>query len=154
MKMMKKTRHTGLILIGLFKLVKGAALLAVAIGLLRLLHRDIQATVSHWIEIFRIDPGNRYLHTTLAKIFRVTPKQLRELSAGTFLYAGIFLTEGVGLLKHKHWAEYLTIVSTALFIPLELYELWERLTWTRSAVLAINIFIVWYLVDGLRKHKL
>jgi uncharacterized membrane protein (DUF2068 family) len=152
-KILKKNRHVGLLLIGIFKLAKGLGLLVIGIGLLRLLHRDIEATVTHWVEVFRMDPGNHYLHSLLVRIFRVSPKQLREVSAGTFLYAGIFLTEGVGLLKRKHWAEYMTVISTALFIPLECYELWERLTWTRGAVLTINVLIVWYLVNGLRKHK-
>lgn len=152
-KILKTQRNTGLTLIGLFKLAKGLGLLLVAIGLLRLLHRDIAATVTHWVEVFRMDPDNQYVHGMLAKVFRVTPKQLRALSAGTFLYAGIFLVEGVGLLKRKHWAEYLTVISTSLFIPLEVYELWHRLTWTRAGVLAINILTVWYLVNGLRKHQ-
>ena len=150
---MQKNGRTGLILIGIFKLVKGLSLLVLAIGLLHLLHRDVEATVTHWIEVFRIDPENRHLHGFLARIFRVTPKQLRALSAGTFLYAGMFLTEGCGLLARKHWAEYLTVISTALFIPLECYELWERLTWPRVIILVVNIATVWYLADGLRRRK-
>ena len=150
---MRKHGPLGLTLIGLFKLAKGLVLFVVAVGLLRLLHRDIEATVTHWIELFRLDPDNHLLHGALVKIFRVTPKQLRALSAGTFLYAGIYLAEGVGLLRRKHWAEYMTVVSTALFIPVECYELWQRLTWTRGAVLVINILTVWYLVNGLRRHR-
>ena len=150
---MQKHGRAGLTLIGLFKLVKGLALLLLAVGLLRLLHRDIEATVTHWLEMFRMDPDNRYLHGFLERIFRVTPKQLRALSAGTFLYSGIFLTEGIGLLMRKHWAEYMTVISTALFIPLECYELWERLTWPRAIILAVNIATVWYLASGLRRQK-
>lgn len=146
-------RDPGLILIGLFKLVKGVTLIIVAVGLLRLLHRDVAATVLHWIDILRLDPDNHYLHGILTKIFRVTPVQLRELSAGTFLYAGLFLTEGVGLLRKKHWAEYLTVISTALFLPLEGYELLHRFTWVRVAVLAANLAIVVYLVVRLKRGR-
>ena len=142
----------GLTLIGLFKLLKGLALIALAVGLLRLLHRDIQATATHWIERLRLDPGNHYIHSLLVRIFRVTPLQLKQLSAGTFLYAALFVTEGVGLLKRKHWAEYLTVASTALFLPLECYELWVRLTWVRVAILALNLTIVTYLVYRLKKN--
>jgi len=139
-----------IVLIGLFKLAKAAGLLIVGVGLLRLLHRDVAATFAHWVEMFRLDPDNKYLHTLLARVLRVTPRQLRELSAGTFIYAGIFLTEGIGLLLRKHWAEYMTVVSTALFIPLEVYELIERFTLVRLSVMAINIAIVWYLVLRLK----
>ncbi len=142
-----------IILIGLFKLTKAAALLVIGVGLLNLLHRDVAATVAHWVERLRMDPDNRYIHHVLARMLRVTPRQLRELSVGTFIYAGIFLTEGIGLLMRKHWAEYMTIVSTALFVPLEVYELVDRFTWVRLAVLAINIGIVWYLALRVRHER-
>ncbi len=109
--------------------------------------------VAHWVETFRIDPDNRYIHHVLSRVLRVTPRQLAELSAGSFVYAGLFLTEGVGLLTHKHWAEYLTIVSTALFIPLEIYELADRFTLIRFAVMVINLGIVWYLAVRVKRER-
>ena len=141
----KTARDPWLTLIGLFKLAKAAALLIVTIGLLRLVHRDVAEATTRWVERFRLDPENRYIHGALSRVFRVTPRQLRELSAGTLLYASIFLTEGVGLLMRKHWAEYLTLISTGLFIPLEVYELAHRFTAIRLGVLAINVATVWYL---------
>jgi len=145
----KTARDPWLTLIGLFKLAKAAALLILAIGLLKLVHRDVAEATTRWVERFRLDPENRYIHAALSKVFRVTPKQLKELSAGSFLYASIFLTEGIGLLMQKHWAEYLTLVSTGLFIPLEVYELAHRFTPIRLGVLAINVVIVWYLAARL-----
>ena len=50
----------------------------------------------HWAQVLRVDTDNRYIHGILVRIFRVTPKQLKELSVGTFIYAGLFLTEGFG----------------------------------------------------------
>ena len=71
-----------------------------------------------------MDPDNRFIHRGLLRIFNITPKQLKDLSVGTFVYAGIFLTEGAGLVARKHWAEYaMTLISTGLFIPLEVYEI-------------------------------
>jgi uncharacterized membrane protein (DUF2068 family) len=53
-------------------------------------------------------------------------RSLGELSVRTFLYAGLFTTEGIGLLLRKCWAEYFTIVTTGGLIPLEVYELWRH----------------------------
>jgi uncharacterized membrane protein (DUF2068 family) len=147
-----RKRDVWLLLIGVFKLLKGVALLVVGFGLLRLLNRDVASTIEHWIELLRLDPGNRYIHRILVRVFNVTPKQLRELSVGTFLYAGIFLTEGVGLLAYRRWAEYMTLVSTGLFVPLEIYELARHFTWIRVALLAANILIVVYLVMKVRRR--
>ena len=142
-----------LILIGLFKLVKALALIAVGIGALRLLHKDIAETVQHWVEMLRVDPDNHYIHRMMARAFAVTPKQLKELSVGTFFYAALLGTEGVGLLMRKHWAEYFTVISTAVFIPLEVYELFKHFTAVKVGVLAINVAIVWYLIARIRRRR-
>jgi uncharacterized membrane protein (DUF2068 family) len=149
----KQSSSLILILIGLFKLVKALLLIAVGIGSIRYLHKDLGSTVMHWIQVLRVDPDNRFIHGILIRIFRVTPKQLKELSVGTFLYAGVFLTEGMGLLLRKHWAEYFTIISTGLFIPLEIYELARHFTILKLAVTAINVLIVWYLVARVRSRS-
>ena len=142
-----------LFLIGLFKLFKAALLIAVGIGAVKFLHKDLSSTVLHWVQVLRVDPDSRYIRGTLVRIFRVTPKQLRELSAGTFIYAALFLTEGTGLLLRKHWAEYFTIITTALFIPLEIYELFRHFTVTKLVVTGINVLIVWYLVARVRSRS-
>jgi uncharacterized membrane protein (DUF2068 family) len=148
----KQSSSFVLILIGLFKLIKALLLIAAGVGAIKLLHKDLSGTVMHWIQLLRVDPDNRFIHGVLVKIFRVTPKQLKELSIGTFLYAGVFLTEGTGLLLRKHWAEYFTIISTGLFIPLEIYELAKHFTILKLAVTAINVLIVWYLVARVRSR--
>ena len=151
--MKKNGGALGITLIGLFKLVKGLVLVIAAFGFHRLLHHDVEATVTHWVEMFRLDPDNRYIHGALVRVFRVTPAQLKALSAGTLLYAGLFLTEGIGLLKRRPWAEYLTVISTALFIPLEVYEIWRRFTWVRLGVLVVNVAIVGYLAARIKRRK-
>jgi len=149
-KAVRKTTPT-LLLIALFKLIKGILLLAVGIGALKLLHRDIAQTVAHWVDILRVDPDNGLIHRFLTRVLSVTPAQLRAASAGTFVYAGLLLTEGLGLLFRKRWAEYFTIITTAGLIPIEVYELTRRVSTAKVAVLIINVAIVAYLVRRVRK---
>jgi uncharacterized membrane protein (DUF2068 family) len=139
-----------LILIGAFKLLKALMLIVAGIGAVKLLHDGTADTVVHWIRVLRVDPDNRFIHRMLARIFRISPKQLRELSVGTFIYAGLFATEGVGLLLRKRWAEYFTVITTGGLIPLEIFELSRHFTVTRVVVTVINVLIVWYLVARLR----
>ena len=141
-----------LILIGLFKLVKALLLIAVGVGAIRFLHRDLAGSVMHWIEVLRVDPENRFVHRLLVRVFRVTPKQLKELSVGTFLYAGLFATEGIGLLMRKRWAEYFTIMTTGALIPLEVYEIVRHFTVVKLVVLLVNVLIVWYLAARVRSR--
>jgi uncharacterized membrane protein (DUF2068 family) len=134
----------------MFKLFKALLLVVVAIGAIRFLHKDVVSTVTHWTQVLRVDPDNRFVHGILMRIFRVTPKQLKELSLGTLLYAGLFATEGFGLLLRKRWAEYFTIVTTAGLIPLEIFELARHFTVTKLVVACVNVLIVWYLVMRVR----
>jgi len=149
--MAKEKSPRGLLLIGLFKLFKGLLLAATGFGALRLLHRDVAEVVDHWVQLLRVDPDNRFIHRFLVRILAVSPKQLRELSIGTFFYASLLLTEGVGLLMQKHWAEYFTVITTAALLPLECYEIVEKFTWVRVLVLAVNAAIVWYLILKLKR---
>ena len=141
-----------LTLIGLFKLCKALLLIVAGIGAARLLHRDIAGTLQHWTQLLRVDQDNRYIHSLLVKILRVSPRQLRALSIGTFVYAGLFATEGVGLLLRKRWAEYFTIITTGALMPLEIFELAHRFTVTRLVVLLVNALIVWYLIRRVRSR--
>jgi uncharacterized membrane protein (DUF2068 family) len=151
---MAKPRESSktIFLIAVFKLFKGILLLIVAIGALRLLHKDVAAMVTHWVEVLRVDPDNHYIHDLMLRAFRVNARQLKEVSAGTFIYSALFLTEGIGLLLRRRWAEFLTVISTALFIPLEVYELVKHFTLLKTGVLAINIAIVVYLAQRLRSR--
>ena len=139
-----------LLAIAIFKLFKGVLLLLVGIGALRLLHRDVGEVVSHWVDVLGVDPDNRFIHRLLSRAFSISPKQLKEASAGSFIYAGLLLTEGTGLLWRKRWAEYFTIITTAGLIPLEVYEIHRHLTAIKIVVLLINVAIVVYLLARVR----
>jgi uncharacterized membrane protein (DUF2068 family) len=145
-KQAKQSSSLFLVLIGLFKLLKALLLVVVGIGAIKFMHKDIASAVLHWVQLLRVDPDNRFVHGLLVKIFRVTPKQLRDLSVGTFLYAGLFTTEGTGLLLRKRWAEYFTIVTTGGLIPLEIYEVSRHFTVAKMIVALVNVLIVWYLL--------
>jgi len=141
----------GLLLIGAFKLFKSATLIAVGIGALRLLHKDIAAEAANWIDSLDLDPNNPYVVRLLEKLSALDPHKLKALGAGTFVYAAIYLVEGVGLVLRKRWAEYVTIISTAGFIPLEAYEIAKKVNFLRIAVLLVNVAIVVYLIWDLRR---
>jgi len=147
-----KSHSRGLMLIAAFKLLKGFVLIAVGIGALRLLHRDVAEVADQWVNAFRVDPHNRYIIWLLAKLSNVNDHKLRELSVGTFIYAAVFLTEGTGLALHKRWAEYFTIITTSSFLPLEVYEIIHHATIAKGVALVINIAVVIYLVRELKKY--
>jgi uncharacterized membrane protein (DUF2068 family) len=149
-----KTPHgRGLWLIAAFKLVKSFALLALGIGALKLLHKDVATIVEHWINVFEVDPHNRYIHRLLEKLPMLDDRRLKELSVGTFVYSAIFFTEGIGLALGKRWAEYFTIITTSSLLPIEIYELDKQVSMGKAVALVINLAVVVYLVRELRSTR-
>ena len=149
-----KHSSRGLWLIAAFKLLKGLALLAIGIGALKLLHKDVASEVERWVNYLRVDPQNYYIHKLLAKLGLLDDRKLKELSVGTFFYSALLITEGLGLAFKQRWAEYFTIISTALLLPLEVFEIARRVSFARIALFLVNIAVVVYLVRHLRKnHK-
>lgn len=148
-----QSKNSGAIrLIAIFKLLSGVLLLVVALGALRLLRGDIADVVRYWLEELRVDPHNHFIDTLLTRATGVDRRTLVEVGAGSFLYATLLLTEGVGLLLRKRWAEYLTVIATGLFIPLEIYEVFKSASVGKGVVLALNIAIVGYLAMRLRQQ--
>ena len=146
-------RHGGgaLFAIAVFKFIKGAVFLALALGALGMFHKDVAAHVEHWFDQVRIDPDNQFIGALLSKLQLVHTKELKELSALGAGYAALFLTEGTGLLFRKRWAEWLTIVATSSLMPFEIYELIKEFTGVRLLALLINAAAVLYLVYLVRQ---
>jgi uncharacterized membrane protein (DUF2068 family) len=138
--------------IALFKLVKAVLLVVVGVGVLKLLHRDVGQVIEHWINLLQLDPDNQHIQNLLLKLWFVDDRKLKEIGAGTFCYAALFLTEGTGLLLRKRWAQYFTIIVTASFLPFEIYEMVHRASIVKAAVIVTNITILLYLSARLRKR--
>jgi uncharacterized membrane protein (DUF2068 family) len=138
--------------IALFKLVKAVLLVVVGVGVLKLLHRDVGQVIEHWINLLQLDPDNQRIQNLLLKLWFVDDRKLKEIGAGTFCYAALFLTEGTGLLLRKRWAQYFTIIVTASFLPFEIYEMVHGASIVKAAVIVTNITILLYLSARLRKR--
>jgi len=148
-------RSSVLVLIGVFKLLKAALLILVGVGALRLLdrHRDVQAVIIDWLHTLHLGQHRRFAEILLARAGAVSPRRLKLFALLMLVYAALFTTEGVGLILARRWAEYLTIVTTSLLLPLEFYELARHLSVVRVLVLALNITVVIYLIWRVQRDR-
>jgi uncharacterized membrane protein (DUF2068 family) len=80
------------------------------------------------------------------KILHLRNGTLEVLIVTAAIYAVAEGVESVGLWKQKRWAEYLTAVATAGFLPFEIYELSKQITVLRVLALIVNVLILVYLV--------
>ena len=153
-----RPRHNRwLILIAIFKLAQAVLFIAVGVGVLRLLHKDIGDALENLVSHLRFNPESRFVNFILEKAASVDDKMLRRISTVFFLYAAVDLVEGTGLYLEKVWAEFVTLAITASFLPWEIYEVHRKLTWPRVSLLAINTLVLVYLAKLIwdrQKHHL
>ena len=152
--MTTRTHHTGLAVIAVFKVVKGVLLLLVGLGLLKLVHAEIATLFSLLIEALHLNADSRLIHALVLKIDALQPNSVLLAGLVSLGYAGMLLVEGIGLWLELTWAAYLTVVSTSLLLPFELYEVIEQVSILKVGVLMLNLVIVLYLISQLRRHTL
>ena len=149
-----RSRHTGLAVIAVFKVMKGLLLLLLGLGLLRLVHAEIATLFSLLIEALHLNADSRLIHALVLKIDALQPNSVLLAGLVSLGYAGMLLVEGIGLWLELTWAAYLTVVSTSLLLPFELHEVIKQVSMLRVGVLLLNLVIVAYLVSQLRRHTL
>jgi uncharacterized membrane protein (DUF2068 family) len=140
-------------LIAVFKLLKTVLLIVVGVGVLKLIHMDISNVLEHLVKKFGLDPGSRYVAEALQKAANLTPDRVKDIGIGSFVYAGLFLAEGIGLWLLKRWAEWFTAILTSTLVPVEVYEIHRHPTVIKVLVLILNLAIVGYLVYRIREDR-
>jgi len=141
-----KRRNRWLVLIAAFKLSQALLFIAMGVGALRLVGKDIGDLLIRLAEHLHFSSEPRLVDFILEKSPLVNDHLLRRIGAVVFIYAGLDLIEGIGLYLEKAWAEYLTLAITASFLPWEIFEVLRKVTWIRSGLLAVNALVVFYLL--------
>jgi uncharacterized membrane protein (DUF2068 family) len=92
------------------------------------------------------DPSRDFLSKELTRVLHLHSNTVVVLAGTAVAYSVVEAVEAVGLWKEQRWAEYLTAVATAGFLPFEIKAVIDRLTVLRVLTLVINVAIlVWLL---------
>jgi uncharacterized membrane protein (DUF2068 family) len=137
------------------RLIRALVLLALGYGVLRFRgsQHDLRATFERALPAAK--PLQNALHINLtdsafvARIQRILESKqhtLTLIAVALFAYAALQLAEGIGLALLKRWGEYVAAVGTSVFLPLEIHELFKKVTVLRIGAFVINVAAVVYLV--------
>ena len=141
-----KRYNRWLILIAVFKLAQALLFIAIGVGALRLVHKDVGDAIQQLADHLRFGPESHVVNFILVKASIVDDRMLRRISWLVFGYAALGSLEGIGLYLEKIWAEYLTLGITASFLPWEIFELHRRLTAIRGGLFVVNVLVFLYLL--------
>jgi uncharacterized membrane protein (DUF2068 family) len=127
-----------------FEAAKGLLVMATGLGLLSLLHHDVQRAAESVVRHLHLNPARHYPRVFLEAAAQLTDTRLWLLALGAFAYAVVRGVEAYGLWRARAWAEWFAILSGAVYLPIEIYELIHRATAQKAVVLLVNVGIVGY----------
>jgi uncharacterized membrane protein (DUF2068 family) len=149
-------RNFGLRGIAIFEALKGLAALAIAIWVLTLLHKDMVRVAERLLEALHIGLDRHFAQRILRAAGRITDKNLWMFISVIVVYTSVRFTEAVGLWLEKEWAEWFALLSGALYMPYEIFELLRHATALKWGIFGTNLTIVVYmawLLNDSRKRK-
>jgi uncharacterized membrane protein (DUF2068 family) len=139
--------------------IRGLIVLAAAYGVWRFSHHrgSIQKIFEEDLPLLRPLAGKVGWDLDHSKIV-IAIRHLLELKAATLtwvaiglgVYAVVEFIEAVGLWLLKRWGEYFAVIATSFGLPIEIYELTERVTVVRAGALIVNVALIVYIVFSKR----
>jgi uncharacterized membrane protein (DUF2068 family) len=141
-----RQHHTGLRAVASLEFAKGLLVLLLGFGAVSLVHRDAWDVAESVLRMLRISPRHRYAQVFLNLADNVTDAKLWALAAGAAAYSIVRFVEAYGLWSARTWAEWFAMISGAVYVPFEAYELIRRPTLIHVLVLLVNVGIVLYML--------
>jgi uncharacterized membrane protein (DUF2068 family) len=162
-----KNRAPTLYFIVAIKLIKGVALLLLALGVLSLVNKDLSDVFDQFLRWVHLDPERSFFQGIGDWLDTITPAGVRRAAIGTSLCGLFLIVLGLGLAFRAKWAIWLAIGESVFFIPIEIYELVRHRRLDASGLpqpelfphpkiglailLAINVLIVCYLYTNRKR---
>lgn len=143
--------------VAVFEAAKGGLLILVGIGALSLVHHNIHLIAAALVGRLHLNPAHGFAGSFVEAASRLNDSRLWMIAMMGFLYSLFRFLEAYGLWFGRIWAEWLAVVSGGIFVPLEIYEVMEKVTWVRVSALIINILVAgamtWVLVQNRRRRN-
>ncbi|HEY4247226.1 MAG TPA: DUF2127 domain-containing protein [Lacunisphaera sp.] len=139
--------------VALFEAIKGAVVLLGGFGMLSLLHRNIRLIAAAVVGRFHLNPTHGFANSFIEAASRVTDSRLWMIALLGFVYGVFRLIEAYGLWFGKVWAEWVAVLSGGIYLPVEIYELVEKITWVRASALAVNLAVIGFMSGVLVRNR-
>lgn len=136
----------GLRAVAVFEIAKGVLVLAAASGLLTLLHSDLADEAARFADRLHFHSEGRVSQVLILAASNLTDAKLWAIAAAAVIYSIVRFVEGYGLWHRRAWAEWFALLSGAMYLPWEMYEVLAHFSLIKSTVLLCNLAIVIYML--------
>jgi len=145
--MIRSVERSGVRVIAGFEAAKGLLVLLAGFELLAFIHQDLHRAAEQLVRQFHLNPASRFPRNFLDLADHVNDGQLWLLAAFALLYAAVRFVEAFGLWRGSAWAQWFGMITGAMYIPIEVFELLRGVTWPKATVLVVNTVIAGYLAS-------
>ncbi len=140
-------------IIAAFEVLKAVLAVLAGLGLISLLHHDIQDLALELEQALHLDLHRPFAMLLMQKVDSLHANQLLAMLALVLCYATLRLIEAIGLWFDTTWAKWLAVVSGLMYLPVEMYELTRSVTAIKVGVTLLNIAVVLYIFRDLRQDR-
>jgi uncharacterized membrane protein (DUF2068 family) len=133
--------------VAIFEVTKAAIVLLLGCGLFHLMHKNLDDVAERVVQVLHINPEGKLSNLFFELASHSDDRNLWVQALGSLAYASVRLTEAYGLWREREWAQWFSLLSTALYLPPELYWMLGHPSWLKCAVLVINIVIFLFMVS-------
>lgn len=138
--------NDGLWVVALFEAAKGVIIFVAGFGLLSLINNDAQAMAEEFVQHMHLNPASHYPKIFIDLVAHASNQRLWLLASMATLYALVRWVEAYGLWHRRTWAEWFAAISGAVYVPLEIYELFRGVSVLKLFTLGVNVAIVLYMI--------
>lgn len=128
-----------------FEATKGIAVVLVGIGAFSIIGENAHEMGIKVVRYLGLE-NSEYSAFFLEAFDSLGDGGIEQLVIFAFLYSTVRFVEAYGLWREKVWAEWLAILSGAIYLPFEFLKMAEGFAWWKAAITVLNIAIVGYLI--------
>lgn len=137
-----------------FELAKGMIVLLAACGVLLLIRREDPWDIADsLLKLLHISPDHHVAQVFLDWADSLTAARIWTVAGAGAAYSVLRFVEAYGLWNARAWAEWIALISGAIYLPFEIYKVIHRQNLFHISVLLINVAIVLYMVYELKTRE-
>jgi uncharacterized membrane protein (DUF2068 family) len=132
--------------VAVFEAAKGLIVLLLGLGVLRLVHKNLDEFAENLIRFLHVSPAGHLSNLFVTAAGRTTDKNLWLIAAAAMVYSIVRFAEAFGLWHDREWAEWFALLSGSMYLPWEVYSLMRHPIMLKWVVLTVNVAIVLYML--------
>ena len=132
--------------LAMFEVAKAAVVSLIGWGVF-LTHKNLADVAERVVEVLHVNPEGKLSNLLFELASHASDRNLWVLALVTLAYTSVRSTEAYGLWRERAWAQWFSLLFTALYLPPELYWMLRNPSWLKCAVLASNVVTFLFLLN-------